>query len=152
HRGRGARGDLEVFVNISQLTVSQMRLAEMTDSPQQRQHRLAEQVLHRSGLPVVHLRATVFLQHVFFLGTRGLAVPHATGRRRALAGPHAWPAGAAVPLSPCRPTVCARLEPWGYPGRPASRPAATCRIFSSSGWCVTVLLGPRRPPLMSLIH
>ena len=32
------RGDLEVLVNISQLTVSQMSLAAMTDSHQQRQH------------------------------------------------------------------------------------------------------------------
>src|SRR5918911_23178 len=40
-----ARGDLEVFVNISQMTVSQMSLTEMTDSPQQRQHWLAEQAL-----------------------------------------------------------------------------------------------------------
>jgi len=30
------RGNLEVFVNISQMTVSQMSLTEMTDSPQQR--------------------------------------------------------------------------------------------------------------------
>src|SRR5688572_1025571 len=30
------RGDLEAFVNISQMTVSQMSLTEMTDSPQQR--------------------------------------------------------------------------------------------------------------------
>ena len=61
------QGDLEVFVNISQMTVSQMSLTEMTDSPQQRQHWLAEQVLNWSGLPVVHLRATVFLQSPFFL-------------------------------------------------------------------------------------
>jgi NAD(P)H dehydrogenase (quinone) len=60
-------GDLEVFVNISQMTVSQMSLTAMTDSPQQRQHWLAEQVLNWSGLPVVHLRATVFLQNPFFL-------------------------------------------------------------------------------------
>ena len=60
------RGDLEVFANISQLTVSQMSLAEMTDSPQQRQHWLGEEVLNWSGLPVVHVRATVFLQHPFF--------------------------------------------------------------------------------------
>ena len=59
-------GDLEVFVNISQLTVSQMSLTEMTDSPQQRQHWLGEQALNWSGLPVVHVRATVFLQHFFF--------------------------------------------------------------------------------------
>jgi NAD(P)H dehydrogenase (quinone) len=61
------QGDLEVFVNISQMTVSQMSLTEMTDSPQQRQHWLAEQVLNWSGLPVVHLRSTVFLQNPFFL-------------------------------------------------------------------------------------
>lgn len=61
------RGDLEVFVNISQMTVSQMSLTETTDSPQQRQHWLAEQVLNWSGLPVVHVRATVFLQNFFFL-------------------------------------------------------------------------------------
>src|SRR5499433_2487622 len=60
------QGDLEVFVNISQMTVSQMSLTAMTDSPQQRQHWLAEQVLNWSGLPVVHVRPTVFLQNFFF--------------------------------------------------------------------------------------
>jgi NAD(P)H dehydrogenase (quinone) len=58
--------DLEVFVNISQLTVSQMSLTEMTDSPQQRQHWLGEQVLNWTGLPVVRVRPTVFLQNPFF--------------------------------------------------------------------------------------
>jgi uncharacterized protein YbjT (DUF2867 family) len=62
-----ANGDLQVLVNISQMTVSQMSLTETTDSPQHRQHWLAEQVLNWSGLPVVHARATVFLQHPFFL-------------------------------------------------------------------------------------
>ena len=61
------RRDLEVVVNISQMTVSQMSLTNMTDSPQQRQHWLGEQVLNWSGLPVVHVRATVFLQNFFFL-------------------------------------------------------------------------------------
>jgi NAD(P)H dehydrogenase (quinone) len=60
------RADLEVLVNISQMTVSQMNLTQMTDSPQQRQHWLCEQVLNWSGLPVVHVRPTVFLQHPFF--------------------------------------------------------------------------------------
>src|SRR5262249_22607497 len=59
------RGDLEVFVNISQMTVSQMSLTEMTDSSQQRQHWLGEQVLNWSGVPVVHVRPTVFLQNFF---------------------------------------------------------------------------------------
>jgi uncharacterized protein YbjT (DUF2867 family) len=62
------RGDLEVFVNISQMTVSQMTLANMTDSPQQRQHLLAEQVLNWSGLPVVHVRPTIFLENPLFMG------------------------------------------------------------------------------------
>lgn len=58
--------DFEVFVNISQMTVSQMSLSNMTDSSQQRQHWLGEQALNWSGLPVVHVRATVFLEHFFF--------------------------------------------------------------------------------------
>jgi NAD(P)H dehydrogenase (quinone) len=62
-----ARGPLDVFVNISQMTVSQMSLTNMTDSDQQRQHWLGEQVLNWSGLPVVHVRPTVFLQNPFFL-------------------------------------------------------------------------------------
>jgi uncharacterized protein YbjT (DUF2867 family) len=61
------RGDLVVFVNISQMTVSQMSLTNMTESNQQRQHWLGEQVLNWSGLPVVHVRPTVFLQSPFFL-------------------------------------------------------------------------------------
>ncbi len=44
-------GGLEVFVNISELTVSQMSLLAMTDSPQQRMHWLGEQALNWSGLP-----------------------------------------------------------------------------------------------------
>ena len=60
------QGNFEVLVNISQMTVSQMSLTNMTDSPQQRQHWLAEQALNWSGLPVAHVRATVFLEHFFF--------------------------------------------------------------------------------------
>jgi NAD(P)H dehydrogenase (quinone) len=56
-----ASADLEVLVNISQMTVSQMSLTELTDGrPQQRQHRLGEQVLNWSGLRVVHVRPTVW--------------------------------------------------------------------------------------------
>ena len=54
-------GDLEVFVNMSQMTVSEMSLTATTDSPQHRQGWLAEQALNWSGLPVVHVRPTVFL-------------------------------------------------------------------------------------------
>jgi uncharacterized protein YbjT (DUF2867 family) len=61
-----AHADIEALVNISQMTVSQISLTETTDSPQQRLHWLCEQVLNWSGLPVVHVRPTVFLQHPFF--------------------------------------------------------------------------------------
>ncbi|MFZ0678294.1 NAD(P)H-binding protein [Candidatus Binatus sp.] len=61
------RGDIEAFVNISQMTVSQMRLTKMTNSPQHKQQYLAEQVLNWSGLPVVHVRPTAFLENPLFL-------------------------------------------------------------------------------------
>jgi uncharacterized protein YbjT (DUF2867 family) len=57
-----AQGDLEVFVNMSQMTVSQMSLTSESESAQQRLHWLAEQVLNWSDLPVVHIRPTIFLQ------------------------------------------------------------------------------------------
>jgi NAD(P)H dehydrogenase (quinone) len=56
-----------VLVHMSQMTVSQMNLRNMTASPQQRQHWLAEQALNWSGLPVVHVRPTVFQENFFFL-------------------------------------------------------------------------------------
>jgi len=58
--------DFEIVVNISQMTVSQMSLTEMTESPQQQQQWLGEQVLNWSGVPVTHVRSTVFLEHPFF--------------------------------------------------------------------------------------
>jgi len=57
---------VEIFVNISQMTVSQMNIYETTESLQQKYHWLVEQALNWSGLPVVHLRSTVFLEHPFF--------------------------------------------------------------------------------------
>jgi len=57
--------DFEILVNISQMTVSQMSLTEMTESPQQQQHWLGEQVLNWSGVPVVHVRPTIFLEPLF---------------------------------------------------------------------------------------
>jgi uncharacterized protein YbjT (DUF2867 family) len=60
------QGNLEILVNMSQGTVSQMALTKMTGSPQHRQHWLAEQALNWSGLPVTHVRPTIFLEHFFF--------------------------------------------------------------------------------------
>jgi NAD(P)H dehydrogenase (quinone) len=57
--------DFEILVSISQMTVSQMSLIEMTESPQQQQHWLGEQVLNWSGVPVTHVRSTIFLEPFF---------------------------------------------------------------------------------------
>lgn len=56
---------VEAFVNMSQMTVSQMSITETTDSPQHKLHWLAEQTLAWSGLPVVTVRPTVFLEGFF---------------------------------------------------------------------------------------
>jgi len=53
---------VNALVNMSQMTVSQMSIQNTTPSPQQRQHWLSEQVLAWSGLPVVTIRPTMFLE------------------------------------------------------------------------------------------
>jgi uncharacterized protein YbjT (DUF2867 family) len=58
---------VEAFVNMSQMTVTQMSITESTDSPQHKLHWLAEQALSWSGLPVVTMRPTVFLEGFFLL-------------------------------------------------------------------------------------
>src|SRR5277367_2861606 len=58
---------VEAFVNMSQMTVTQMSITETTDSPQHKLHWLAEQALSWSGLPVVTVRPTVFLEGFFLL-------------------------------------------------------------------------------------
>ena len=58
---------VEAFVNMSQMTVTQMSITETTDSPQHKLHWLAEQALSWSGLPVVTVRPTVFLEGFFWL-------------------------------------------------------------------------------------
>lgn len=56
---------VEAFVNMSQMTVTQMSITQTTDSPQHKLHWLAEQALAWSGLPVVTVRPTVFLEGFF---------------------------------------------------------------------------------------
>jgi uncharacterized protein YbjT (DUF2867 family) len=74
-------------VNMSPMTVSQMSVSETTDSPQHKLHWLAEQALSWSGLPVVTMRPTVFLEGFFLLmaaaGVRtsdALALPMGGGK------------------------------------------------------------------------
>ena len=64
---------VNALVNMSQMTVSRMSIRNTTPSPQQRQHWLSEQALAWSGLPVVTVRPTVFLEG-FFLPLTGPTV------------------------------------------------------------------------------
>ena len=57
------------FINMSQMTLSQMSITETTPSPQHKLQWLAEQALNWSGLPVIHVRPTVFLEGIFLLFT-----------------------------------------------------------------------------------
>ena len=61
-----AVGHLDALVAISQMTVSQMDALSMSESHHQRLHWLSEQVLNWSGLPVVHVRPTIFLDSPLF--------------------------------------------------------------------------------------
>jgi len=60
---------VKAFINMSQMTLSQMSITETTTSPQHKLQWLAEQALNWSGLPVVHVRPTVFLEGLFQIFT-----------------------------------------------------------------------------------
>jgi uncharacterized protein YbjT (DUF2867 family) len=60
---------VKAFINMSQMTLSQMSITETTPSPQHKLHWLAEQALNWSGLPVVHVRPTVLLEGFFLIVT-----------------------------------------------------------------------------------
>jgi uncharacterized protein YbjT (DUF2867 family) len=87
------RGHLDVIVNMSQMTVSQMTLTSTDESKQHRLHWLAEHVLNWTGLPVIHVRPTVFLDNPLFtflasqtVRERGvLVLPFGTGRTSPIA-------------------------------------------------------------------
>ena len=60
---------VKAFINMSQMTLSQMSITETTASPQHKLHWLAEQALDWSGLPVVHVRPTVLFEGFFLILT-----------------------------------------------------------------------------------
>jgi len=60
---------IQAFINMSQMTLAQMSVTETTASPQHKLQWLAEQALNWSGLPVVHVRPTVFVEGLFLLFT-----------------------------------------------------------------------------------
>jgi NAD(P)H dehydrogenase (quinone) len=60
---------VDALVNMSQMTVSEMDIHRTTPSRQQRQHWLGEQALLWSGLPVVTVRPTIFLDSFLMLAS-----------------------------------------------------------------------------------
>jgi len=103
-------GHLEVVANMSQMTVSQMTLTSVGESHQHRLHYLAEHVLNWSGVPVVHIRPTAFLDNPIFawlaapsLRDRNLlALPFGTGRTSPIAASDVARTVAAVLVDPAR--------------------------------------------------
>jgi uncharacterized protein YbjT (DUF2867 family) len=98
---------VKAFVSLSQMTVSQMSETETTSSPQQRQHWLAEQILHWSGLPVVYLRPTAFFDGMFLVqGLKSIRdesvirLPFADGKTSLIPGADVGTAAAAVLANP----------------------------------------------------
>jgi uncharacterized protein YbjT (DUF2867 family) len=98
---------VKAFVNLSQMTLSQMSETETTGSPEQKQEWLAEQMLRWSGLPVVYLRPTVFFDGMFLLqaakGIRddnAIRLPYADGKTAAIDAADAGAAAAAVLTNP----------------------------------------------------
>ncbi|MET8138780.1 NAD(P)H-binding protein [Sphaerisporangium sp. NPDC005288] len=101
-------GALSGLVGLSQMTVSQMTATSTAESHQQRLHWLAEQVLNWSGLPVVHLRPTSFLDNPLFttLAARSIRasgtieLPFGTGRTSPVAAEDVARAAATVLRDP----------------------------------------------------
>jgi len=81
----------KAFINLSQMTVKEMDIFNTTASPQQKQHWLAEQVLSWSGLPVVEVRPTAFMEGLFLLNAKSISThdtliaPFGKGRNSAIA-------------------------------------------------------------------
>ena len=101
-------GGLEVLVNMSQMTVSQMTATSTEESKQQRLHWLAERVINWSGVPAVHIRPTVLLENPLFgmLAARSiretghLSLPFGSGRTSPVASSDVAEVVAAVLVAP----------------------------------------------------
>jgi uncharacterized protein YbjT (DUF2867 family) len=112
-----AAGHLEVLVDLSQMTVSQMTAVSVGESHQQRMHFLSEQLLDWSALPVVHLRPTIFQENPLFttlvarpVAERGvLPLPFGDGRTSPVAA-HDVARTASVVLQDPAPHVGRVLE------------------------------------------
>lgn len=82
---------VKAFVNLSQMTVNEIDIFNTTPRPQQKQHWLAEQILSWSGLPVLEVRPTAFMEGLFLQSTRGITMqnkilaPLGNGKNSAIA-------------------------------------------------------------------
>jgi uncharacterized protein YbjT (DUF2867 family) len=102
--------DLELLVNMSQMTVSQMTPTSTTESHHQRLHWLAERVIGWSQIPSVQLRPTAFLENPLFtsLAVRSirekglLALPFGAGRTSPIAARDVADVVTAILRSPAR--------------------------------------------------
>jgi uncharacterized protein YbjT (DUF2867 family) len=102
--------DLDVLVNMSQMTVSQMTPTSTEESSQQRLHWLAEHVIDWSPIPAVQIRPTVFLENPLFtvLAARSirdhaaLALPFGAGRTSPIAAGDVADTVAAVLQDPAK--------------------------------------------------
>ena len=83
---------VNALVNMSQMKVSEMSIQNTTPSHQQRQHWLSEQALAWSGLPVVTIRLTMFLESFFQLAAPSIRdrdrieLPFGRGKTSPVAG------------------------------------------------------------------
>jgi NAD(P)H dehydrogenase (quinone) len=83
---------VNALVNMSQMTVSEMSVQNTTPSHQQRQHWLGEQALAWSGLPVVTIRPTMFMESFFQLAAPSIRnrdrieLPFGRGKTSPVAG------------------------------------------------------------------
>jgi uncharacterized protein YbjT (DUF2867 family) len=100
---------VKAFVSLAQMTLSQMSETKTTSSPEQKQEWLAEQVLHWSGLPVVYLRPTVFLDAMLLVqaakGIRNdnaIRLPFANGKTSPIAAADVGAAAAVVLADPAK--------------------------------------------------
>jgi len=98
---------VEALVSLAQMTLSQMSETATTSSPQQKQEWLAQQMFLWSGLPVVYLRPTAFLDGMFLVqaakGIRednAIRLPFANGKTSLIAGADVGAAAAVVLANP----------------------------------------------------
>ena len=97
---------VNTLVNMSQMTVSEMSIQNTTPSHQQRQHWLGEQALAWSGLPVVTIRPTMFMESFFQLAAPSIRnrdrieLPFGRGKTSPVAGSDVGQVVAAVLADP----------------------------------------------------